>query len=325
MPIGIGAAAKAAIGKETTWGTAVTPTQFIELSDSGEGMKNNIEKIKAGILMGSRSAYKIYNGSEDPNGNFSMVVNPDNIGLLLYMALGVESTAEVGLTTAYDHEFTPAGIGTDLESFTFEVDRNITCATYSGCTVDNFKLTAAKGSLVTADFDILSKTELDDQTATTGLSPSTKIPYTFHHGSLAIDTVDVAYVSSFNFTYGNMIDANGFVLDGTKYRAHAYKQGNMLTGSMDLEWTSTSDAIRDAYLDNTQKQLTLTITSTETIEAGYYYTLTVDIPKVHIVGDPPVVSTRDRIPFTANFEAVYDATNFIKVTHRDARTTSWSA
>ena len=92
-----------------------------------------------------------------------------------------------------------------------------------------------------------------------------------------------------------------------------------------MEWTSDSDDIRDAYLDNTQKQLTLTITSTETIESGYYYTLTIDIPKVHILGDPPTLNARDRLAFTANFEAVYDSTNFIKITLRDARTTKWSA
>jgi len=94
---------------------------------------------------------------------------------------------------------------------------------------------------------------------------------------------------------------------------------------MELEWTSTSDVLRDAYLDNTQKQLTFIFTSTEAIETGYYYTLTADIPKVHLLGDPPVLSTRDRTPFSVNFEAVYDSTNFAKITHRDALTTKWSA
>jgi len=245
-----------------------------------------------------------------------MVLNPDNIGLLLYMALGAEADpAQVDETTAYDHDFTPAGTDTDLGSFTLEIERDITCCIYAGCTVNNMTLTAAKGSLVTADFEIVGKSELDDQTAQE-LSP----------GSLAIDTVDVAYVNSFNFTYGNNLDVDGgFVLNASRNRSHAYKQGGTLTGSMELEWTSDSDALRDAYLDNTQKQLTLTITSTEAIETGYYYTLTVDIPKVHIMGDPPVLSSRDRTPFTVNFEAVYDATNFVKITHRDAQDTKWSA
>ena len=324
MPLGIGAAGRAGIAKETTWGTAVTVDTFIELLT--EDVRNNVEKLEAGFLMGSRNNYKYYKGIEDIGGTFSMVLNPDNIGLLLYMALGAEAdAAQVDATTAYDHDFTPADTGTDLGSFTLEIERDITCCIYAGCTVNNMTLTAAKGSLVTADFEIVGKSELDDQSPQS-LSPSSKIPYMFHQGSLAIDTSNVAYVNSFNFTYGNNLDTDGgFVLNGSRNRAHAYKQGGTLTGSMELEWTSDSDALRDAYLDNTQKQLTLTITSTETIEAGYYYTLTVDIPKVHIMGDPPVLSSRDRTPFTVNFEAVYDSTNFVKITHRDARDTKWSA
>lgn len=325
MPLGIGAAGQLAIGKETTWGTAVTPTLFIEFLE--ESIKNEVEHIEAGFIMGSRNNYKYYKGVEDVKGSFSMVVNPDNIGLLLYMALGVEADpSQVGATTAYDHDFTPADPDTDLGSFTLEIDRNITCCTYAGATVDNFGLTAAKGSLVTATFDIIAKSEVDDQTATTGLTPSSLVPYMFHHGTLTIDGGSAAYVNGFNFTYSNGLDADGgFILNGSRNRAHAYKQGGTLTGSMEIEWTSTSDTLRDAYLDNTQKQLTLTLVSTDAIESGYYYTLTVDIPKVHIMGDMPVISSRDRIPFTVNFEAVYDSTNFVKITHRDARTTKWSA
>ena len=325
MPLGIGAAGKAAIGKETTWGTAATRDTFIELLP-GETMKNTIEHIEAGFLMGSRNKYKIYKGTEDAGGQIPITVNPDNIGLLLYMALGIEADpAQVDSTTAYDHDFTPADTDTDLGSFTLEIDRGITCCVYSGCTVDKMTINAAKGSLVTATFDLLAKQEQDDQSATGGLSPSSKIPFTFHHGSMAIDTTDVAYVNSFNLEYNNNLDAEGFVLNGSPNRAHAYKTIGTLTGSMEMEWTSDSDDIRDAYLDNTQKQLTLTITSTETIESGYYYTLTIDIPKVHILGDPPTLNARDRLAFTANFEAVYDSTNFFKITLRDARTTKWSA
>jgi len=324
MPLGIGAAGKAAIGKETTWGTAVTPTQFLELMP-GETMKNDIEHINAGFLMDSRNEYKIYKGTENAGGQITIPVNPDNIGLLMFMALGVESTTQVGATTAYDHDFTPAGIDTDLGSVTLEIDRGITCCLYPGSTVDKMTINAAKGSLVTAAFDFLSKQEQDDQTATTGLSPSTKIPYTFHHGTVAIDTSSVAYINSFNLEYNNNLDPEGFVFNGTAYREHAYKTIGSLTGSMELEWTTTSDTLRDAYLDNTQKQLTFTFTSTETIEAGYYYTMTIDIPKVHILGDPPTLNARDRLAFTINFEAVYDSTNFVKVTLRDARTSNWSA
>jgi hypothetical protein len=45
---------------------------------------------------------------------------------------------------------------------------------------------------------------------------------------------------------------------------------------------------------------------------------------VKILGEPPSLSDRGRTPFAVNFEAIYDVTNYIKITHRDARVTKWS-
>jgi len=192
-------------------------------------------------------------------------------------------------------------------------------------TVNNMKLSAAKGTFLIADFDVLGKQETDNQVFA-GISPSNLRPYIFHHGAVEINTTPVYYVNSFEFTYGNNLDAEGgFVMDGTGYRHHINKQGGTLTGSMSCEWTADSDVLRDAYLDNTQKKLEFIFTSPEQIESGYYYTLSIEIPIVHILGDPPVISGRERVPFNVSFEAVYDVTNFVKITHRDARNTKWSA
>jgi len=445
-PIGTGAQGQAGIIKEASFGAGGTVDTYLELIN--ENIKSNIEKLEAPYVFGSRNINKYYHGAHDIGGPFSIVVNPDNIGLLLYMALGAEANASQVLTsqaevteitceadssgslsgeyitfndptteyyawfdvagkgsadpaltgktaiivgiaenavntavasalqsavdakadfgasvasevvtitnanngsvtdatngdtgwstapnvttqgsggTAYDHVFTPAGMATDLDSFALEIERGIDCSIYSGCTVNNFTLSASKGSLVTADFEIVGKDETDGVSKQT-LSPSTKQPYTFHMGSVEIDTTPVAYVNSFTITYGNNIDTDGgFVLNASNYRAHAYKTLGTLTGTLECEWTATSDALRDAYLDNTQVRVELIITSTETIESGYYYTLSIDIPKTHIMGDPPTIGGRDRIPFSVNFEGVYDSTNFIKITHRDALSTKWSA
>lgn len=324
MSLGYGAAGKAGIKKEADWGTAVTVDAFIELIT--ESVKSTIEMIPEPQVFGSRNINKYQQGMKDIGGPFQIVANPDNIGLLMYMALGVEGNAtQVGATTAYDHDFTPAAAAVDLGSFTLEVEREIDCSTYAGMTVNSMTLAASKGSLVTADFDCVGKVEVDGVSAQT-LTSSTKVPYTFHMGSVEIDDTAETWVNSWSLTYNNHIDTEGgFVLAASQNRQHAYKTIGSLTGSMEIEWTSDSDDLRDAYLANTQKKLELFITSTEAIESGYYYTITIEIPKIHILGDPPVITGRERTPFTVNWEAAYDSTNFIKVTLRDALSSKWSA
>jgi hypothetical protein len=226
---------------------------------------------------------------------------------------------------AYDHVFTPAAVGVDLGSFALEIERGGTCCLYNGCVVNEIKFAATRENPLQCTLGLFAQLETDDQTATV-LTPSTKIPYLFTHATVKLDTAAIAYVNSFELTYTNEVDADGgFVVNGTAYRAHCYKTTGLLTGSMELEWTSAADTFRDAYLDNTSMKLEFIFTSTEAIEAGYYYTMSIEIPIAKILGEPPVLSDRGRTPFTVNFEAIYDSTNYVKITHRDARSSKWSA
>ena len=226
---------------------------------------------------------------------------------------------------AYDHPFTPAGFTVDLSSFALEIDREGTCCVYTGCVVNEITLSASLGNPLKCVLALIAKMEADDQSPTT-LTPSTKLPYIFSHGKIEVNDTLKYYFNSFEFKYGNAVDAEGgFVLNGTPYRQHAFKTTGLCTGSMECEWTSDSDTFRDAYLDNTSVKLEFFFISTDAIEAGYYYTLTIEVPIVKILGEPPSLSDRGRTPFTVNFEAIYDVTNYIKITHRDARVTKWSA
>lgn len=235
---------------------------------------------------------------------------------------------------AYDHEFTPAAASVDLGSFLIEIDRGLGTSnafTYDGMKVNTMTLNAAKGSLLTAVFDCLGQQETDD-ISPQSINPSTLLPFTFSMGTLKIanqggSPSTVAYVNSINLVLSNNLDPDGgFVFDGNNYRNHLNKQTLALTGSMELEYTSTSDVERDAYRDNQQRYLQLIFTSSEQIEAGYYYTMTWDIYAVHYLTAHPQISGRDRVPFPIDFEAVRDSSNGLcKCVLRDAKTTKWSA
>jgi hypothetical protein len=310
---------------ESAYGSGGTPVSIF-LPIISTDMKPNIEKIASPAMFGSRNTQTYYHGKQDPSGSVTLMADPDNIATFVYAALGAEAAAaQVLATSAYDHVFTPAASTVDLPSFAMEIDREGTCSLYTGCVVNEFTLSASLGNPLQCILGLFAKTEADDQSATT-LSPSTKLPYLFSHGIVKVDTTQKYYVNSLEFKYSNEVDSEGgFTLNGTAYRHHAYKTTGICTGTMECEWTSDSDALRDAYMDNTSVKLEFIFTSTETIEAGYYYTLSIEVPIAKILGEPPNLSDRGRTPFTVNFEAIYDVTNYIKITHRDARTTKWSA
>ena len=327
MALGIGAYTEAAIVEEATY-AAGPPTSgydtFLELR-AEESVQKNQEKIDGDYLMGAPILYKTFNGVEAPAGIIPIVANPDNISLLMFLSLGAEAAvAQVGSTTAYDHVFQPAASGTDLESFAYEIHRDLHAFQYVGGKVNSFTFKAAKGSFIHADFDCVFQQEDDTHSWSDAVSLSSKAPYSFHMWTMKVAGSAVAYVNSCEMTHSWNLDLDGCHRgDGNAYIGDPNKTIETITGTLGCEWTSTSDVLRDAYLDNTAKRMTMEIVSTETIETGYYYTLTVDIPVTYVIGDPPVVSDRGRIPFTVNFRGAYDSTNNIVVTTRDARDSTW--
>lgn len=325
MPIYTGAMGKGGYKLESAYGTGGTPVTIF-LPIISEDLKPNVEKIASPAMLGSRNTWTYYHGRHDPKGSVTLMADPDNIPTLVYAGLGAEAAAaQVLATSAYDHAFTPAASTVDLPSLAIEVEREGTCCLYTGCVVNEFTLNAELGNPLKCVLGLLAKQEADDQTAAV-LTPSTKLPYLFSHGIIKVSTTQVYYVTNLAFTYNNGVDEeSGFTLNGTTMRHHAYKTTGLCTGTLECEWTSVSDALRDAYMDNTSVKLEFIFTSTDAIEAGYYYTLSIEIPIAKIISEPPSLSDRGRTPFTVNFEAIYDVTNYIKITHRDARTTKWSA
>lgn len=444
--MGLARARYLGIAKETEWGTPVAPTTFLEFLTCG--VKKSVEKIQSAANINQRYINDIYPGSIDIGGPFDIEVNPDNIGLLLFMALGVEGNPSQVVTTqaeitdvtceadvagslsgkywllnspsteyyvwydvngkgsqdpaisgktgivvgiapdatasavasatqaaidakadfgatvnaavvtitnaaagavadasdgdtgwtnawsvtqqgsggaAYDHDFTPADDAVDLGSFTLEVGKAIKQMRYAGCRVNSLTLSAAKGSILKVTFNVLGKSE-DDTVSAASPTYSTKLAYVFDLGQVKIDGGAVAYVKSFDLTIDNMINADGYMLDGSNARGSLEKQGLAVTGTMTLEYTATSYAQRTAYMSNAAKQLTLIFTSSEQIEAGYYYTLTVDMPAVKYIDEGDDVGGRDAIPLTIGWAAKKPAaSSIVKATLRDAQTTKWSA
>lgn len=227
---------------------------------------------------------------------------------------------------AYDHDFTPVAAGGDLPSLHFGIDKHGSQYAYPGTVINTITFEFAKGDYLYVTLGNLAQKEKDDQSSLQGLNLSSKKPYIGDFASLEVGGVAKTYGISGSITINNFLDEEAsYRLTGDRYRSEPRPQTFMVTANLEIEWESGSDALRDAIRDNTDQHVAIVVTNEEAVESGYYYTLTIDIPTAKIIGDLPVLSTRDRIPFSLTIEGVYNATNLVKVTHRDGKTTKWSA
>jgi len=299
-------------------GIAVGITAGDAAADVAAAMETAIhanENFTAGSAAAKVTITNVNDGAvEDAtNGNTDWSTDPD-------------ITTEGSGGAAYDHDFTPVAAGGDLPSLHVGIDKHGSEYAYPGVVINTMTFEFTKGDYLYVTLETLAEKELDDQDSLQDLNLSSLLPYVGDNVVLEVGGAAKYYLISGSITINNFLDEEGSKrATGTRYRAEPRPQTFMVTANLEIEWTSGSDAIRDAIRDNTNQDICFVITHETAIESGYYYTLTIDIPTAKIIGDLPVLSTRDRIPFSLVIEGVYNATNLVKVTHRDALAAKWSA
>jgi hypothetical protein len=126
------------IGKETTWGTPVSSSDFLKFSS--ESLEHTIEQLREDEIRGVRAAPPDYEGVWGVRGDIVFPVRPTTIGHFLRSALGAPNTSGAG--SNYTHTFLPSSSAFSadcyLPPYTIEVYRDMGAQAfqYAGCVVN---------------------------------------------------------------------------------------------------------------------------------------------------------------------------------------------
>lgn len=319
MAIIAGRDAKLQIGVETTWGTAVAPTA--EVAFNSEDLRLNLGYISEDALVGAKTQGQMDIGSEKVEGGFQFIAKPDDyFGIILAAALGEEASAsQVDSSAAYDHVFTPLAGGTanSLPHITAVVDRKTGVFGYSSCKINTLELSAQKGDYLRGTVSVIGYDEVSDSLETLD-APTTKA-FKFSHGAITIDSTSYDEIEGVSFSYANNLENDLQTLGSGANMAEIEPQAREITLSLDVLDSSDLDTLRtNKFKAGSTADVTLTFTSDETIEAGYYYTLTIDMPLCYVTEDNPSVSGPERLRHSISLTATEDSSNeAVTVTLRD--------
>jgi len=138
------------LGKETTYGTAVAATRYLEALAS-------IKPDHKWVIpppIASRAFRKRNLGPYRARGNIGdFPLEPENIGELLYAVFGSVSSAQQGGTIAYLHTFLPADT---LPSYTTRLGVEQTERVLPGCLAESLTLKFSHDKDIMANAEILS-------------------------------------------------------------------------------------------------------------------------------------------------------------------------
>lgn len=315
--------ARVQLGKETTYSTVATPTTQIKVSN--EGFKYVPDKKDEGLLTGGKSIGKKFTMSKKVEGSFATIARPDDVGLLLGLALGVEAAPVINGTLGYDHVFTAIGSSeTDyLPSVTAFVDRIVEQYSYDGLVLDGLSFDASPGDFLKLDCKFIGKKELNNATLAS-LSPSPLKAFKFADASVKLDSTTLASVTSIKFDYQNKVESLQ-TSDTGEYFSQPKQGAREITSDLEVIYSTASDTIYNTKFKNDDiVSLEITFTSDEEIEAGLNYELVVSIPNMQINECSANVGGADTIKQSMKLSAIEDGADpLITVTLTNARATKY--
>lgn len=294
------------IGKEATYGTAVTTDRFYEFLSEKFAWKPTFvqgQGLRVGARLARNDRRKL--GKSEAEGSIEVEAVSKGLGRLFEAALGSSTSTIIGTGPGYQQVHTLTT--TDpLPSYTVQkgtppIGGGPTNAlTFTGAMCKKLELSIGTG-------DILQlKTEWSARDVVTNIAyaapsyPAAPELFTFVDAAITIGgTVTaptatalatggtaVANITDWSLSIDNKLDDGGFTLGGGGKRGRRQVVGlGEVKGKITAEYTDNT--LRDAYLNQTPLAMVLTFASSVAITAGVFPTIQIVIPLVKLEGDLP--------------------------------------
>lgn len=326
MAIGSGIGASLGIAKETTAGTIVSPSRWLEFNSETLGQEKVIVQ-GAGLRGGGLYPRASRRSEVGRNAGGDIVLDLATNGMgLLYEAMMGSSTSAVLTGSAYQQVHTPGsliGKSLSVQKLVPQLDGTLKPFTYNGCKVLSWTLTFGKDAIATLS---LTLDAWDETTATSAGTPSystTANVFHFLEASLVLGgTVSttsglaslsggsaVAGISGGSITGTTGIRAgsdNRYINGKTEQVQNAWRG---ITGNLTADFLSQAD-LYDVFNSSTGVALKLLFTGNlAPITGATYPQLEVLIPRIFFDGESPKVGGPDVVSLTAPFTGADDGTN----------------
>lgn len=328
MTTGTGLDGQLGFVAESTYGTAVTVTRFLEFTSESLGLQPTFLE-PTGLRPGRKfkRGARVVRSRRAVSGDVTLEHATKGMGLLWKHALGSSGTAtQVASTTAYEQIHTPGDfLG---KSLTIQAGRPqpsdgvVKAHTFSGCKVTGWSFSLTDGEIpsLTLTFD-----GRDEDTTTALATPSFTAGsqvFDFSQAVLKLGGTASTAAGKVSIAGGTQVATvvRSVTLSGsTPMAAERFGVGNAglksqplendtptITGTLEAEFSKTE--LYDLFRNNTSTAVQLTFTG-GLIEASHNYTLDFIIPLSKFKTAAPAVGGPDIVPMSVEIEAYDDETN----------------
>lgn len=301
-----------AVGKESTVGTAVSPTRRFEVVD--ENLKLTIDRIESKALKNSRRFLSTAGwaaGVRSVEGDFTMEVPSAGFGTLLRALLGAPSTTtDTPVAGLNQHTFN-SNTSLDGESLTCEIARTDVTGdqvkfTYSGVALTQAEFAASVGEFVTAKFTVDGFDETAAIAAPTTASYPSSTPLVFTGATMKLDGT-VTQIKACNIKFDTGRKGDRYYL-GSNLKAAQVEAGlRDVSGTIDVEFNDLS--LYQKYTNGTPAELTFVFNTQTKLVGANYGQLIITVYSARFDGETPTSNGNDIIMQSIPFKALDDGSS----------------
>jgi hypothetical protein len=276
------------LAKETTWGTPVTPSDYMK--GLSESLSMAIDRFEVENIIGGFQEPNDVDGLRRITGDIVIPGHPVSLGHLLKAALN-NSGSVVASGSLWTNHFTNTksefAAGVARQPYTLEISRDVGSAhQYAGCLLDRLVLTLAPNQELRAQASWIGKAGALVAKSSPTFPGSSSAPFTFDSASLSLGGSATAKIEGITVTVDNQLEGIP-ALNASNTVARIVSRGPQmirLSGTMDF-----SDVTE--YLDfvnQTERAFKLTLTKASSFQ------FVIDVPVMVYTAFPTAQAGRGR-------------------------------
>lgn len=322
MAIASGLGGQVGIARETTYGTYVAPTRFLEVPEGVDlkesRTRTDIGVVAAGRLMktGAHSVTTTLGGG----GSLSLPVWNKGMGLLIQSLMGATATpTQQAATAAYLQTHTLSdviGKSLTIQSGVPDTSGTVRPYTFLGCTVLGGEFTFEVENEVTAKFDLDAQKVDEAQSLVAASFVTGTRPFVGTDTSIKVGTFGAEAAVS-GVTKATVKIGRAAKTDRYYFGAAGLKAAPLINEFAEITGTITADFVsKTDWADRFRSDATFSLVLEAVgplIASTYYHTFRITLPGCRLDGDTPVLSGPDVVNGDFPFTCLFDGTNLPKI------------
>ena len=319
MAIGSGLGAQLGIAAETTYGTFVTPSRFVEFTKESLVLKKTTAQsagIAAGRLL-ALSSRRVLTRRE-ASGSIDMEIVNKSMGLLIQALMGTTVTpVQQGAGPAYLQTHTLAD--TAGKSLTIQKGVPLTTGTVTkknilGCKITSGEFACEVGGMLTGSFEFDGR-DVEETSALAVASYPAMTPFHFGQMSLKTGTFGTETARSgirkVSCKVERPQEVERFYAGAAGLKAEPISNDQVkISGTLESDYVDTT--LDDLHTSDGTTSLVWEFTG-PLIAATFFETFRVTLPAIRLDEGPPVVDGFGVVKPSFNYVGLYDGTNQPKI------------